>query len=89
MADERLLATALEISQKRAEMMRKMRAAILTNDLHSALQTACQLVGLSENEAAPHLELLAARLPQSCDWSPGTPVLYSPFKSADVESGGV
>jgi len=62
MVDESLLSTALEISQKRAELMRKMQAAILANDLRSALQIACHLVGISEKEVAPHLELLQARI---------------------------
>ena len=62
MVDESLLSAALEISQKRAELMRQMRAAIQTNDLRSALQIACRLVGISEKDVAPHLDLLPARI---------------------------
>ena len=62
MVDESLLSAALEISQQRAELMRKIRAAILSNDLQTALQIACRLVGISEKEVAPHLELLPARI---------------------------
>ena len=62
MVDESLLSAALEISQQRAELMRKMRAAILANDLQTALRIACRLVGISDKEVAPHLELLPARI---------------------------
>lgn len=62
MVDESLLSAALEISQQRAELMRKMRAAILINDLRTALRIACRLVGVSEKEVAPHIELLPARI---------------------------
>jgi len=62
MVDESLLSAALEISQQRAELMRKMRAAILANDLRTALRIACRLVGISDKEVAPHLELLPARI---------------------------
>ena len=59
MVDESLLSVALEISQQRAELLRNMRGAILTNDLRSALQHACQLVGISEKEAELRLDLLS------------------------------
>jgi hypothetical protein len=51
---------ALRVAEARVQKQRHMRKAILANDTAGALTLACELVGLSDREAATRVEALLA-----------------------------
>lgn len=53
-----LICVALEIAEKNAAIKRKMKQAILNDDLSTTVKCAAILVGMNEAETAPHLQVI-------------------------------
>ncbi len=68
-AMEGLIDAALEIANKRVELQREMKAAIIQQDVRKSIQIACQLVGVTEStftSDGPVKDLLADEVKPKC-----------------------